>query len=425
MLRSGAGNEGGFLRAFTTATSKLLFDLSGGQYFATYRTAHVLMILFVLLSLVRLVRVRSALSCGVALLAMAAVVGLHPFHEAVRETALNVKLVVTVCCVAALNLSDSEPRRSKDVAVALLAFYAVFFNELGLLVWVVVVAAHAVGFPGVSRRGVLACTAVVAIYFFLRLIVWDVGGAPGLDERSSGFGFRSLEPAELVAKFGGNPLPFYMYNITASAMSILFSEPRSGVFHFTRDLVAGEVGAGAVLEVLPSIATTMVMVWFTARRGRRWARGDFDREDRLFLVFAAVLAGNAAISFPYTKDVTMGPAGVFYALGLAAALQTFATGIAGRRGTMVRAVAVSSLVAGISVGWTLRAVTLYVDLRRAAYKAQQDWVSVYEWLDAQQAGIDGQEDRGFADRVRAEMLGFEVPKPYREPAWVQGLDPRH
>ena len=49
-------------------------------------------------------------------------------------------------------------------------------------------------------------------------------------ERASGFGFRVLDPPELADRFGGNPLPFYAYNIASSVLSVLLSEPRGGVY---------------------------------------------------------------------------------------------------------------------------------------------------------------------------------------------------
>lgn len=53
----GAWPQEGFLRTFSWATSKLVFDVSGGYYFATYRALHFAMILVVLMSMVRLARV--------------------------------------------------------------------------------------------------------------------------------------------------------------------------------------------------------------------------------------------------------------------------------------------------------------------------------------------------------------------------------
>ena len=42
----------------------------------------------------------------------------------------------------------------------------------------------------------------------------------------------------------------------------------------------------------------------------------FTRDDQLVAVFVAVTLANAAISYTYTKDVILSPAGIFYAAAL-------------------------------------------------------------------------------------------------------------
>jgi len=90
----GAWPAPGFLRTFSLATSKLVFELSGGAYFDTYRGLHAAMILFLMVMLMRLLRVDSTVMLGVAVLAGIAFVGMPTLHEAVRETELNIKLVI-------------------------------------------------------------------------------------------------------------------------------------------------------------------------------------------------------------------------------------------------------------------------------------------------------------------------------------------
>ena len=114
------------------------------------------------------------------------------------------------------------------------------FGGAGLLVWVVVVSAWAVGMPGISRRGALAVTALLGVYFTVRFFVFHVS-TPGLDERSSGFLLATLDPDELELRFGGHPIWFYAYNVAASTMSVLFSEPQSGVFVSVRAWLQGDV----------------------------------------------------------------------------------------------------------------------------------------------------------------------------------------
>lgn len=173
-----AGPGTGFLRNLSFATGKQLFDLSNGHYFVTYRLFHIALIGALLVLLVRLVRVDSPLTWGLATLSSLALLGIHPFHEAVRETETNIKLIVPACVFVSLSLSASAPARWKDAAAILLAFYGFFANELGLLLWVAIAAAYLVGFRGVTRTAVLGTTALLGLYFYLRFVQWNVGTLP-------------------------------------------------------------------------------------------------------------------------------------------------------------------------------------------------------------------------------------------------------
>ena len=122
------------------------------------------------------------------MLATGALLGFHTFHGTVVETELNIKLIIPVCCLAAMNLSAFKNHWWKDVAAVSLTAYSIFANELGLLVWVCIAAAYLVGCRGVSRTGVAGSTLLLAVYFILRFGPLDVG-APILGEARTGFGF--------------------------------------------------------------------------------------------------------------------------------------------------------------------------------------------------------------------------------------------
>ena len=49
--------------------------------------------------------------------------------------------------------------------------------------------------------------------------------------------------ARLHARFGADPLPFYLYNVVTSVLSVLFSEPDRGVFQTVRTWLAGDMPA--------------------------------------------------------------------------------------------------------------------------------------------------------------------------------------
>ena len=418
----------GFLRPLTLVTSKLVFEtarLSGGHYFLVYRSVHILLVILLLTVTVKLLRVNSFLTFALAMLAVAVVIGLHPFHEAVHETELNIKLIMVTACMISVVVAASPQRWWSDAAAVTLAGYAMFANELGLLVWVCLVTGYLVGFRGVSVRALAIITAVLGVYFYLRFVKLDVG-APGLTERSSGYGFSTRDPQELIAMFGAHPLPYYAYNVVASALTVLMSEPRGGVFMFARDLVTDRPTIGMFVNVISSSLTTIVIVWYAARRCGAWIKGELTHDDRLFIVAAAVIAANAAISFPYAKDVTMSPAAAFYPLAMFAAMRGLLADRTNRRTPIWGGVVVYALVAAISVGWTIRAFSLYVDMRRAAYKAQSDWVTVSEWLVEQHIDLPTPSQRQLVEQMRTEMLGMTVPKVYLEPKWLgSALDPLH
>ena len=409
-----------FMRPMTWATMKIVFDLSGGHYFLAYRSLHVAMVFVLMLAFVRLTRVESAITFCLALLAMAALMGMPAFHDAMNETELNTKLSLAAISLCVLNLSASEPRRWKDAAMLMLLAYALLTNELGLLLWVCVAAAYLVGLRGLSRNAVVAATAVLALYFYVRFMELHVG-TPSLNERSSGVGFRIRSTDELVALFGGNPLPFYAYNVMASVLTVLFSEPRAGVFAFVRDLLASKLQSGSVVNVVTSLLTTLAMGWFIAQRWRRWLRRELAYDDQLFLVSAAVIAANAVISFPYLKDVIMSTAAVCYCLAMLVSLRALVTGVAARPMKAERAVAVCALLTVISVGWSIRAMSFYADMRVRSYKAQTDWVFVDDWLRNQHVVIATPRQRALVDQLRGEMLGMGVPKVYLDPRWTKDL----
>ena len=113
--------------------------------------------------------------------------------------------------------------------------------------------------------------ALVAGYFALRFLLLDVG-APGLSERSSGFGFSVMDPQELDARFGQNPLPFYAYNVLSALSSLLFAEPRAGVWRMTSSVLAGEATLAGFVGVVASAGGTLLIAGYSVGPARGLAR---------------------------------------------------------------------------------------------------------------------------------------------------------
>ena len=306
--------QAGYLRPALWAELKVVYDLSGGDYYNWFRLTQVLQVLALIWLFVRLVQPRSAAAAAVLPLGLAILLGSHTFAWTVREAyPINTFLTMLLCCATAANLSFARPRWWIDVLAAALFIVAALTVETGLLVWVIFAGGALVGLRGVSRNGLALVSAALVGYFVLRFVLLDTG-VPGLMERDSGFGFTRYTPGELSARFGANPWGFYAYNVVSAAASVLFAEPRDGVYRLTRSLVRGAPEWPLVIGFVSSSLATVVIARFAWARRKRWWRREFERDDQLVLMFAAVLAANATISYGYSKDQIISPAGFFFAI---------------------------------------------------------------------------------------------------------------
>jgi hypothetical protein len=232
----------------------------------------------------------------------------------------------------------------------------------------------------VSRPGLAAVTLLFAGYFVLRFSVLDVG-YPGLVERSSGYGFHSLDPDELVARFGENPRWFYLYNIATSALSVLLSEPRGGVFRLIYGITLRDPEPAVIVNAIASCCATGLIAVYAWRRRGEWLARRFDDDDRLVLLFGMVLAANATISYPYTKDVIMSPAGVFFAVAAFAAARHVLPGPGGL--DRWKAIGAGAFCLVLSCTWSIRAMAVHLNLREAARKTRVEWAYADDWLAGQ------------------------------------------
>lgn len=380
--------QNSYLRPFLFAELKIIYDLSGGRYYEWYRGTHVLQVFGLVALYLMLVKPRTWRDAAIVPLGLAILAGGHTFVGTVNEAfPVNTFMTVLLCCLAAANLSMTRHRWWNDVLAVALFAIAALTVESGLLVWVIVVAAALVGARGVSRAGLAAMTLLLAGYFFLRFAYLHVG-TPGLIERSSGFGFGRLEPSQLIAIFGSSPLGFYAYNVLASALSVLFAEPSDGMFAFVAALMNGTPTLPHIVSVVASTGTTVVLAAFAWQRRAAWRARRFDDDDRLVLIFAAVLIANATLSYAYTKDVIVSPAGVFFAVAAFAALRGLSREWPLRLAP-ARSAAVIACCAVLASAWALRVARTHVLLRIEAGKVRTEW----SYVDDKRASDPGSSDR--------------------------------
>jgi hypothetical protein len=363
-----------YLRPFLWGELKVVFDLADGNYSAWYRWVHVAQVGVLAVLFVRLVRPRAALDVASLPLGLAALIGVHTFAGTVAEAfPINTFLTVLVLAFAAAVVVTGRLRPWNGVLLGLVLFVSALTVESGLLIAVIVVGGWLLRAPGVSRAGALIQVALVVGYVLLRFQVLDVG-SPGLSERASGFGFERLEPDALQQRFGANPLPFYAYNIVTSLLSVLFAEPRAGVFRLTLGLTVGAPEPAMIVNAIASSLGTLAIAWYAWRRRRAWLARKFTHDDRLVLLFLLVLAANAVISYPYTKDVVMSPAGAFYAVALCVAVRHLAVPVSSVNDLRPHLMAVA-LVLGLSASWSIRYLGLHAMLRDQAPATRNEWAS--------------------------------------------------
>ena len=410
----------GYLRPFLWGLMRAVFDLSQGHYFEWFRGWHVGQVAVLSGLFVALLRVRRAVDAAVVPLGLAALVGIHTFSGTIREAfPINTFMTILLCCFAAAWLALGTPRWWRDVAAALLLVFAALTVETGLLVGVIFVAAWLAGARGLSRAGVAAQVALVVGYFVLRFVALGVG-APGLEERASGFGFGVLDRDQVAARFGGNPLPFYAYNVAVSLLSLVASEPSGGVFSVTQRALAGEATAINVVSVGSSLLGTALIAGYLWARRREWLARRFTADDRLVAIFVAVAAANVVMCYAYTKDVILSPAGAFYALALAVAARHF---IDRASMTPARTAAASVVLVLLSTGWAWRAVAAQIDLRHAGNVVRVEWAYVDRWLERENLTPTTDEARAIITHLQEDAIWNHPARPTLAGDWLGWFEP--
>jgi len=410
----------GYLRPFLWGLMRAVFDLSQGHYFEWFRGWHVGQVAVLSGLFVALLRVRRAVDAAVVPLGLAALVGIHTFSGTIREAfPINTFMTILLCCFAAAWLALGTPRWWRDVAAALLLVFAALTVETGLLVGVIFVAAWLAGARGLSRAGVAAQVALVVGYFVLRFVALGVG-APGLEERASGFGFGVLDRDQVAARFGGNPLPFYAYNVAVSLLSLVASEPSGGVFSVTQRALAGEATAINVVSVGSSLLGTALIAGYLWARRREWLARRFTADDQLVAIFVAVAAANVVMCYAYTKDVILSPAGAFYALALAVAARHF---IDRASMTPARTAAASVVLVLLSTGWAWRAVAAQIDLRHAGNVVRVEWAYVDRWLERENLTPTTDEARAIITHLQEDAIWNHPARPTLAGDWLGWFEP--
>lgn len=405
----------GFFRPLMWPPYRLVMDWSGGAYFVWFKAIHLAQVLVLLLLLVRWLRIETGTDLVAFLFAVAVLVGGHIFPGTVREAyPINHFLAVAVCTLAVAVLAAERWRRANDIAAMALFLYAALTLESGLLVWAAAVWAWCLGWRGVSRGTLVTLSAGVAAYLAVRFFVLDTG-TPGLTERTTGFGFGPADEADLQRMFGDRPWLFYAYNVAGALLTLLFGEPRGGVYRFVRGLVAGPDEPFIRLNVACATGVTMLVGLALWRRRDRW-RGVLSHHDRVLFMLPVLAVANAAFCYVYLKDVVLSAAAVFVAAAAFVAMRDALSAPVLRRWSLASLSATLAL-AVLSAAWGVKMVGIHYSIRKESISVRREWARVDQWLAEQEIALNTPRKLAVKRALEADALRRDPAPPWPQLPW--------
>jgi hypothetical protein len=374
-----------------------------------YQTLVLLQFAAVLALLIWLFRPMSIHRAIAACVALSCVVGLHSTRVLFGFWPLNHHSGGLVLLLLATTLALDTRTRARDWIYFPLTLAALLLLESGLLIAPLLAILWWLEAPGVSARGVLSAVGAVALYLGIRLGFGTVGDSFGI-YTSSGLGFSDVNPESLRNIFEHAPWLFWSYNVAATLLTVLFSEPRAGVYRFVQSLLRGETPLWQWVQVGSSVLTTAVVIaaLFVARPA--------SSRDRLLLVVGVTLiVFGSALGFLYTRDRIALSAGVGYAVLLYVTVARLLEDDGLRRRGWMRRLAYGA-VAVIGMAWVVRSAETFFQLRDSAWDLHLEWTERYAEL-----GGTTQPQTDVLLALRTAALRSTPEDPRHDPAWTYAL----
>jgi hypothetical protein len=375
-------------------------------YNTVFRGVHVALLALLVVLFAAAVRVSTWTDLVAFTVAFPVLLGMHTFLAMLLEAfPVNHYAEVSVCALAVFVLAQRAPRWYVPVAASVLLVLALSVIESGAMVWVTVLCCAAAGLRGITRATVIATTVLFGAYLILRHQLGIV--SPGIGAHGSGFGATFYSPEELVQRFGAHPAGFMFYNVTGGLLSLLFSEPRNGVYTLLAAWREREVHAVVAINVLSSLAMTLLLVWYAVTHLRA-KRSEWTDTARTFAAAAAIVLVNAALTAVYIKDEIISVGGIFYAVCAFIAVRALVESLPRR--TAAAALALTLLLAADATLWAFRAAGMHYQLRYDAFKTRNDWVEVLR-ADKRSEWPEDPRELDLTRRLRNEALQRRTASP--------------
>ena len=384
-----------------------LIYMIAGANLTVFKATTVVQFAGVLSCLVTLFRVKTVSQALAACLALSCFVGLHTsrimlgfFPVSFHSLALLGLLATAVLCFRA-------HRSCFAACYFAMCLVLPFALETGLLLPPILVALWWAGAPGVQRRDVAWGLGGSALYVVVRMTFSPAGADVPWMYTASGLGFGGIDPDEFSDAFGQAPYLFWVYNVMASLMSVLFSEPRGGTFGFIHSLIEGNTPPWRWIHLATSLATTSTGIVVLLRQR-------LEGHHRLLLVLGCILIlSGSLLGFLYARDRIGLVAGAGYAvLVYLMAVLLVESGKYHRTGSV-------ALVAVLLVGWTWRSTESMFVVRDRAFESYSTWVR-HDTLDPTNIL-----DATLFTTLHVESIASPPPDPHCTPRWTRRYFERH
>jgi hypothetical protein len=297
-LALGSHGWGGtvFYRPLIDLQTKLIWDVFAGSFFAFKLYQFLLFIVFLLIlnNLVGQLRLNLL---GTALL-LVMVMSSRAIHDAFLWW-VNMGQAMVLLCFALLlyfllarqSYSAAHIAKSGTMVAFIyagLSFLAIFSKEVGLVVLI------GFAYLAYSERNRLAAVLLFLVFAaFVLARIYVIGGIEAQDPfmASSGLGFSFLSSEELRDAFGGNKYFYYLYNVTAQFLYVLFRQPVDGQF------MSYSFGLRGLTTAVYAVSSGYLLMLLLVRK--------VSLSEKIVAVLLGAIAINSLLSFPYSRERIM------------------------------------------------------------------------------------------------------------------------
>jgi len=387
---------------------KLSYETVGAQIWF-YRALVLIQFALVLGFVVWLCRPLGARRAIAACIAISCLCGLHSTRILFGFWPLNHYGWVLVLLLGAVALAFRPETRSIDWVLGLVTLAALFALELGLLIVPILVILWLARAPGLSARAIVSMLIAAGLYLTIRL-TFTSELAVNTSVNGNGFGFSMLNAEGVRSAFGDPPWLLWIYDVVATGLTVVLSEPRDGVYSFVESLLAHDMESWRWFHVGLSTLTSAVIVAGLFRGFRLQAEGGRDR--LLVVVGLTLMLFGSGLGFLYTRDRIALSVGVGYALLLYVALAGLMERMpaAGWR----RRLAAGGLVV-LAAAWVVRSGETLLQLRDTAWDYHLEWTTRLD----EKSGSTERTD--LFKTLHEDALRTTPADPRLDPAWTYTL----